>query len=266
MPTSTGHDSFPWIFKVSGNFSPKLSWGKRDWGTRGILLSLQSSTSVAELQSNGCMFMVKFLEQKWRKCLGKDVQDLIVTIQAFLSGGSSNVTARAFLRLFLLGSIFPVMRDVLSLKFQTWVFPRYLKEIFLNVKCLLANTTAKNMLAVKMRSLFLKCTISLEKYLSILVAAAKSFSHSELNLLLQTGKGRMIGFFLLDCVLLQLTQSHTPLSPDAPAAAWPGTHAFSLIVFAYRGNQRNPPFSGNGLICLIMAKSHQSPQSHVYGC
>lgn len=36
-----------------------------------------------------------------------------------------------------------------------------------------SNTTAKNMLAVKMRGLFLKRIISLEKYLPVLAAAAK---------------------------------------------------------------------------------------------
>lgn len=134
------------------------------------------------------------------------MQGLTVIIKAFLSNVSSNITVHAFLHMFLLGSISPVMKDLLSLKFQTLVFPRYLKEIFLNLKCLPANTTAKNMLAVEMRSWFLKCTISSEKYLSILVAAAKLLSHSEINLLLQMGKGRVIGFFLLACVLLQPTR------------------------------------------------------------
>lgn len=152
-----------------------------------------------------CM-LVKFAEQKWLNLLGKSVQGLTVIIKAFLSNVSSNITVHAFLHMFLLGSISPVMKDLLSLKFQTLVFPRYLKEIFLNLKCLPANTTAKNMLAVEMRSWFLKCTISSEKYLSILVAAAKLLLHSEINLLLQMGKGRLIAFFLLACVLLQPTQ------------------------------------------------------------
>lgn len=112
------------------------------------------------------------------------MQGLTVIIKAFLSSVSSNITVHAFLHMFLPSSISPVMKDLLSLKFQTLIFPRYLKEIFLNLKCLPANTAAKNMLAVKMRGCFLKCTISLEKYLSILVAAAKLLSHSEINVLL----------------------------------------------------------------------------------
>ena len=67
------------------------------------------------------------------------------------------------------------------------------------MKCLRANTTARNMLAVKMRNLFLKCTIPLEKYLPTLVAAAEMFSHFEINSLLKVGKGRVNCFFLLAC-------------------------------------------------------------------
>lgn len=95
----------------------------------------------------------------------------------YLSRISSMGTVHAFSRQVSVGSIFPMGKD-LSLKFQTLVSPRYLKEIFLNLKCLPANTTAKSMLAVKMRSLFPKYTISLEKYLPVLVAAAEMLSHS----------------------------------------------------------------------------------------
>ena len=49
------------------------------------------------------------------------------------------------------------------------------------------------MLAVKMRNLFLKCTVPLEKYLPTLVAAAEMFSHFEINSLLKMGKGRWKG-------------------------------------------------------------------------
>lgn len=103
----------------------------------------------------------KILRTEVTEMFGKYVQNLSVIITVFLSSVSSNITVQAFLHMFLLGSISLLMKDLL-LKFQTLVSPRYLKEIFLYLKCLPTNTNAKNMLAVKMRSLLPKCNISLE--------------------------------------------------------------------------------------------------------
>lgn len=88
------------------------------------------------------------------------------------------------------------------------------------------------MLAVKLRNLFLKHTIFLEKYLPVLVAAAEMFSYSEINLLLNVGKGRVICCFLLACTTTT-NPNYTRLYQQLLFGQVP---ILSLPLCSYRGN------------------------------
>lgn len=82
--------------------------------------------NILSCGQNSCMYMGKILRTEMTEMFGKYLQNLAVIITVILSSVSSNITVQAFLHMFLLGSISPLMKDLL--KFQTLVSPRYLKR------------------------------------------------------------------------------------------------------------------------------------------
>lgn len=199
MPVSTCIAFYLGFSRYQRNFGPRLFWRVSGKGIEEMeKFCYIYKAERLSCGQNSCMHMGKILRTEMTEMFGKYLQNLAVIITVILSSVSSNIAVQAFLHMFLLGSIFPVMKDLL--KFQTLVSPRYLKRnisVFWNV-CQQIQQPKKICWLLRWELYFWNVLFLWNNICQFQWQLQKCF-HTQLNLPLKMGKDRVVCFFLLAC-------------------------------------------------------------------